>query len=40
MYADTDGLNFWVNGFAHGSTDEDIITGFLGCDEYFRQSTS
>jgi len=32
-------VGYWVNAFAHGSTNEDIITGFVASPEYFHNST-
>ena len=31
---------FWVGQFGHGTTNEDIVTGFVGSDEYFRRVTT
>ena len=35
------GLSYWVDQFAHhGQTNEDLITGFVASDEYFKEHTS
>ncbi|MGH7193689.1 MAG: DUF4214 domain-containing protein [Candidatus Saccharimonadales bacterium] len=33
--ADAAGVDYWINQFQHGKTNEDLITGFLATDEYF-----
>lgn len=30
---------FWVNAFRHGTTNEDVVTGFVGSAEYFNRSS-
>ena len=37
--ADQGGLDFWVSQFAHGSSNEDLITDFVASDEYFQKYT-
>src|SRR5205807_158388 len=38
--ADAAGLAFWTDQFiAGGQTNEDLITGFLASDEYFKRAT-
>ena len=31
---------FWVGQYHQGKTNEDIVTGFLASDEYFKEHTS
>jgi hypothetical protein len=38
--ADQAGLDFWVQQFKNGQTNEDLITGFVASDEYYKQHTS
>jgi hypothetical protein len=38
--ADDGGLAFWLSRYARGATDEDIITGFIASDEFFKQATT
>jgi hypothetical protein len=33
--ADQNGVDFWINQFAHGQTNENLITLFVASDEYF-----
>ena len=33
--ADSGGLNYWLNAFLHGSTNENLIGGFVGSPEYY-----
>ena len=37
--ADPDGLAYWLAQFAAGQTNEDVIAGFTGSDEYYQQHT-
>ncbi len=37
--ADTGGLDFWLSQFAVGKTNEDVIAGFTGSAEYYKQHT-
>ena len=37
---DQQGIDYWVNQFAHGLTNEDVITGFVASDEYYQKHTS
>jgi hypothetical protein len=32
---DTQGIDFWVNQFANGLSNEDLIAGFVASGEYF-----
>lgn len=38
--ADPFGLAYWLTRYQFGATDEDIVTGFIGSDEFFRQATN
>ena len=29
-------VNFWVNAFEHGASNEDLVAGFVGSPEYFQ----
>jgi hypothetical protein len=31
---------YWVNAFGQGMTNEDIVTGFVSSDEYYRAHTT
>jgi hypothetical protein len=33
-------VNFWVNAFASGETNEQIVAGFIGSNEYFQEQAS
>jgi RHS repeat-associated protein len=35
---DQTGIDYWVSQFAHGTTNEDIISGFVGSPEYFNHA--
>jgi hypothetical protein len=37
--ADAGGLAYWLRQFAAGKTNEDVIAGFTGSDEYYKQHT-
>ena len=37
--ADPDGLNFWLKQFAAGKANEDVIAGFTGSAEYYKDKT-
>jgi hypothetical protein len=32
-------IDFWVGLYGRGLTNEDIVTGFIGSDEYFANAT-
>jgi hypothetical protein len=38
--ADAGGLEYWLNQFADGQTNEDLIGGFTGSAEYYKEKTS
>jgi hypothetical protein len=38
--ADPDGLAYWLQQFANGQTNEDVIAGFTGSQEYYDEHTS
>jgi hypothetical protein len=38
--ADADGLAFWLGQFGDGKTNEDVIAGFTGSAEYYKEKTS
>ena len=38
--ADAGGLAFWLNQYHQGAVNEDIVTGFISSDEFFKQATS
>lgn len=38
--ADAGGLAYWLTQYQKGAVNEDIVTGFIGSDEFFRQATS
>ncbi len=37
--ADPGGLAFWLSRYAQGAVNEDIVTGFIASDEYFKEAT-
>lgn len=37
--ADPDGLNYWLTQFSAGQTNEDVIAGFTGSAEYYKDKT-
>ena len=37
--ADPGGLNYWLAQFAAGQTNEDVIAGFTGSAEYYKDKT-
>jgi hypothetical protein len=37
--ADSAGLQYWLNQFADGATNEDVIAGFTGSAEYYKNKT-
>jgi hypothetical protein len=37
--ADPSGLQYWLQKFADGETNEDVIAGFTGASEYYRNNT-
>jgi len=37
--ADQQGLQYWLQQFAAGATNEDVITGFTGSAEYYKEKT-
>jgi hypothetical protein len=38
--ADAGGLDYWLGQFADGKTNEDVIAGFTGSAEYYKEHTS
>jgi len=38
--ADPGGIAFWLSQFAAGKTNEDVIAGFTGSAEYYKEHTS
>ena len=38
--ADPGGLAYWLSQFANGQTNEDVIAGFTGAAEYYKEKTS
>jgi hypothetical protein len=37
--ADPAGLAYWLSRYQDGAVNEDIVTGFIGSDEFFAQAT-
>ena len=37
--ADSGGLTYWLQQFAAGATNEDVIAGFTGSAEYYKDKT-